>query len=401
MSALLMPDATDLIDEEEDVEEPRYCESCESLEDYKDQFSTHNLMNGDTILCRSCESSIDTCFHCSSRYMDGDAFEYGGESFCSGDCVDEYFHCENCEAMYSREDMYGEGYCSDCYDEKSDKSECLPRYPSIILIGAKGAKLESGVYHKVEVPCGDVSTEAQSEILRAMESAGLRLDRTEGKYPFRKYFTIREEIEWVATTRRGALPKRIAKWQAYHYSTKIDTALRSKIGDIVAQGTSKHKDYEIMFDPDLNKDECYFVNSGSCWWGDWSKSRCWMKDNGGVGVLIKTQYDGCIYGHSERLWLQPIKKSEKHTTGWSLDGKSKITPETPILLFNHYGRLQAPTAVRIVATLLGRTYEKVELSANDAAYINHGSGYVLFLPKQSSLFESGNIAISQYPACGC
>jgi hypothetical protein len=176
------------------------------------------------------------------------------------------------------------------------------------------------------------------------------------------------EPEWV--TRAGNYPKRLQKWLYQHNLGKLSAQDISQIGNIAKQHTSQAATHLIAVTRDLNQPADQFVNGGSCWWTDYSASRCILKQCGGLAIRSFT--NGYLQQPISRAWIVPLG-NDLHPTQDAHGAKGYV-------LFNAYGFPgDGYGYARLLAQLTAKYYRRITFVLY-GAYVNGNIGYLVADP---------------------
>ena len=123
--------------EQNEQEEPLYCECCGCLIDDDD----YNEWNGQ-IICSDClENHTTTCECCGERIWDEVVYGDNDITLCSHCYHHNYTRCSCCDALLHEDDAYyldGETYCRDCYEDEREENNLIHEYgykPNPIFYG--------------------------------------------------------------------------------------------------------------------------------------------------------------------------------------------------------------------------------------------------------------------------
>ena len=187
------------------------------------------------------------------------------------------------------------------------------------------------------------------------------------------------EFEWCWQTKRGTLPKRLARWIYNGGKNNGGKALSQKqlsdLGSMAARHCERNSEYLFDFTRDFNWKAGMFGDGGSCYWGDRSGARPCIYDNGGYAIRFwnpAVPTDG--WG---RCWILPVSQ-------W-LD-QSKLTVE-PFAMFNGYHKQGSTliTMARVLATHMGLSYQKIGFTnsdSDDTLYLNSDSAFLVGMPNE-------------------
>ena len=310
----------------------------------------------DEPVCDSCQENYGQCYRCDDWRHDDDLtyIDDIGEHYCE-DCRDNYcYFCESCEEHVSGD-----------HPDHNNDCECEPPVTDFTFID--GVKADEPFY--VSLPEGIIDENGLSQI-----ENHLWADRHYEAVPFMGKIGR----EWKNA--KGTYPKRLNR--AYYNATKnsLPDKIMERIG-VIARSNSNGQDLTLEVTRNLNLDPDDFAHGGSCWWGEYSSSRCALKTNGGFG--LRSFADGEVTG---RAWVMPMTLAD----GWLSPTFDTEHPDA-LLVFNGYGDLSEGAAARVVAMAYGMTYRKVRLRM-EPMYINSDSGY-LITPEGDATSDGDSVTI--------
>jgi hypothetical protein len=289
---------------------------------------------------------------------------------------------------YVPSEIIQEERCPRCFSldgnhvmEYEVSSVCESTIPTFVVDTPHG-RIESDVPFTIDIPGGEIRGEGVNSICSYLSDVYLSSYNDEGCFdipsPATSERSVVEDIEWVSTTSRGSLTKRIAKWYRDNHKFKLPTNVMSRIGDLAANHATQPEFLRVLLTRDINKHPAYYCNDGSCWWGiaaHKEESRCLVKSYGGIALLLLGEHDR----PQARAWLQPIVEHEPARYRY---GERHLWQPTPDitgkwLLYNGYsapaGRAKDSLALsRIWAQVTGLTYHRVSLRTSASNfYINY------------------------------
>jgi hypothetical protein len=334
--------------------EVAWCDSCSKvLEVGNSDYVT--LRSGD-IRCDECLDDIGWCTHCEEWFIGQDMTAVcGGNMVCDRLCLNRFYTwCESCDEYMHDGD--GDHYHDDD-DCNCESSQMTFRFPM------SGTTIGNDSEHVVTIPEGIISEDG----LKAVESI---------LYTVPNYRAVHVMAligdEWK--TDAGTYPKRLARALHKAGGDKLSPEVLGQIGTVAREHSADQAGWRVSVTRDLNGSAEDFYHEDSCWWGDYSESRCALKTNGGIGLRTwRTTH----YGYSQvtgRAWVLPV----------NVDAAGRITPTydtsaRAFLVFNGYGDLEGFDAPRIVATMTGGSVRRVRLSISPM-YVNSNSGYLVASP---------------------
>jgi hypothetical protein len=361
------PMATDVVTREWFVEFARsvgdasvaFCDSCDDVID-GDRESYITLHDGDT-RCETCQDDVSPCPHCDEWFDTGDMTTVDdGSLVCDRRCLNMYYTwCESCDEYRADND-------SDHYHDDDDDCDCESAVQSFTFpVNGGTDTITHDSEHNVTMPPGIISSDGLDAVASILYSVQA--------YAAVGLMTSEVGDEWK--TDGGTFPKRLARAMHKAGQQKLDAETLGKIGTTAREYTANDASWRVSVTRDLNQSADDFYHSDSCWWGDYSESRCALKTNGGIGLRTwrTTPYGGWSQV-TGRAWVLPV----------NVDAAGRITPTydtsaRAFLVFNGYGDLEGFDAPRIVATMTGGSIRRVRLSISPM-YVNSYSGYLVASP---------------------
>ena len=425
------------------------CEDCDDVTHADDVTSVND---GDRHVCDGCASNYSTCDSCSTTVPDDDAIAVAYSGTCCMSCYENgYAHyCDSCGGYYWDDD----GPCChrDCDCEAPRQRFAFP---------ANGGEdtIENDERANVTLAAGIITSEGLGKIRRLISDLGSSLYReardayeADGGNAFdapRDWdgFAIRSNYQLLAsdvtesdsignewTNGRGNYTRRLRRHAHQNYKISLPDALITEVGNI-ARAQSMGTDVAVEFTRDLNQSADDFYHSDSCWWSDYSESRCSLKSNGGIGMRTFGTQTYPLYGYQTgpwadgnhafkpkwtemgvqvdenivtgRAWVMPVNlgpetegREYDYSTGqWATKMVRKWEPTfdstTPdgYIVFNGYGDLSDYAPARIVAEMTGLTYRKVGFEC-DPMYVNNGGYLVTSKTIMDTLADDVHITIN-------
>jgi hypothetical protein len=323
--------------------------------------------NRDRHLCESCADSWTTCDRCEDRYPDDEVTTVlGGDDICD-DCRANYYSwCENCDGYYPDDDASE-------HDHDSYDTCCCGSPQEEFTVRNDGCEpLANDTLVTVTLPAGTISAEGLAEIrsVLAGTSYALACDLA----PLGD--------QWQ--TKLGNYTKRLSSYAYKTRHIKIPAEVMSLIG-CLARDHSQPVDLTIEVTRMLNQPPREFCNEDSCWWTDYSASRCALKTNGGLGLRAFDEH-GDVAG---RAWVMPLKHPEG---GRSLVPTFETLTPAAFIVFNGYETLSGYAAPRVLAHMTGWTYRKVGFRCSPM-YVNAG-GFLVGPEEIVRQYENGELILS-------
>lgn len=386
--------------------------SCNDCDDMIHGDDTYSVNDGDMV-CESCNDNYYTCEDCDVRVSGDYICTVGYDRNVCDSCRDNnYDYCEGCGEYYNPD--YGQCCNNDCDCEAPAQSFAFPNATTgdalandtrAPLTLAEGFISEVGLAEIARLIRGIVPAPGYRQQYKIGEDGnyiltddGMGYIQTDEYAEYLKYANISNDVlsgavdpEWQ--TSGGNFTKRLSRHAYQTQGIKLDAGIVSKIGNI-ARDNSKGIAVEFELTRNLNMSAGEFYHEDSCWWSDYSESRCALKNNGGLGLrTFKTEtyeaYDYQIgpWAHnfgraytpvgmreheivSGRAWVMPLLRRDNRWTP-TFDAENA----DGYIVFNGYGDLDGYNPARIVAALTGMKYAKVGFNC-DPMYVNAG-GYLV------------------------
>ena len=316
--------------------------------------------------CDSCAEDTAACDDCRNRFRYEDLTSIDGSytNYCST-CVDDNLHyCEDCDEYHS-EPCDAHGGCG-CVAPRLRfefpangagtiaQDERLPvTLPAGVVDGVGLAQIRGLVWdvirdHNRNLPEGDparISIVGLAELV--MEKVG---------------------DKWQ--TKQGNMTRRLSR--EYYKATghKLPDGVITQVGNLARLHSSDDSTWHVEFTRDLNLSAYDFVHEDSCWWGDYSRSRCALKSWG--GLALRTFGDESTCRADGRAWVQPLDQTDEG----NLVPTHRATTAVAFLVYNGYGDIDGYRAARIIGHLTSKSYKKIEYSAS-AQYVNGGDAFLI------------------------
>lgn len=348
--------------------------------------------NGDTI-CGSClDRRYFTCRDCEEYHLTRYRVQITHHGYICDDCHSngDYNSCASCSGHFpSDEGSYAENgndwYCDGCgVPDEPSGSECESRnltftFPALCT---PQKAIQNDEIVPVTIGSGEVSPQGLQAVRDAIYRAtGHRLDLPE----------IRDmDAAWQS--KEGNFPKRLAKLVQSH-SLKLSDELMANCGNVAKAHVSKIATRYVSVTRDLNMEPDAYCNGGSCWWTDYSSSRCELKAWNGFAVRTWRNMEAGKFDEPDgRAWLLPVQIKD----GRIVTRPTATLPADGYLLFNTYGDIEQLALGRIVAGMVGKSYRKVGFDM--AAYINSGA---VLIAEQSVCDATEYVSLPSVRECGC
>lgn len=338
------------------------------------------------------QGTIHNCYHCEDWFSEGMTPTEEGHDYCEG-CSDRHtFWCEICEVHseqshdHDHDESDESTYCCEApmqeftlpvyegaalYDtlvsEQSDTGPAVAQpliySDSMYDVSVLGNYLRDDSYSVIYTMLNDILL---SDYPLPIDESPLNWQGVPARMNHALNRVVMQAFRGVDRTYKpegqAVYAKRLRS--AIYNATKesfgadgavgLTPAQMSDIGTIARKG-SDPLELQIAVTRDLNQSRSEFGNASSCWWSDYSHSRCTLKSNGGFGIR---SFGYNAYGNRRvtgRAWVLPCKVD--------LNGVVRPTFGTPeaYVVFNGYGDLEEETGAQALAHVLGlsatmRTY---------------------------------------------
>lgn len=377
------------------VDDGLWCKAC--VEKGVDEGAIH--------LCARCDDYSTTCMG------------VGGSCGCQRCYENHGAYCEACDERYWVAEENHE-HDEDEDDDRDQSGDCcdspmmeftLPIHPGAALydtlvseqsdthLGTDEPVLHNDVTYDVVIPGGKIRDDEWQAIRTLLaDIVTVEYPMPESEIPFAgsniNYKLIREINGVHALVSREYKPKGQAVYAkrlraAIYNKTKeiygVDRAVSltpgqvSQIGMLARKG-SDPLELQVEVTRDLDLPAWEFSHPESCWWTDYSHSRCTLKSNAGFGIRSFGYKEG--YGDmmqpTGRAWVYPCK----------VDHHDVLTPTfgTPdaYVVFNGYGALQEENGAKALAHALGLSAGLTVYSFyGENMYVNGNSARIVASPE--------------------
>lgn len=399
------------------------CSNCSDMTHHDDLRTT---VDGE--VCDSCYDDYYECASCAEVVHSDYVAHVRGDSVCEG-CRDNYYSwCEYCDEYYLSDD----GPCCnvDCGCEAPRQSFTFP------ALGGTAA-IANDERHDVKLEAGVISPEGMRKIGKAIRSTGAELvdAALAERGPGVRLYSLANDDPIVALHQvwsrlsmdfdespevgntwageRGNFTKRLSRYAYSVHKISLAPGLVSEIGNI-ARANSVGSDVSIEMTRDLNQSASDFYHEDSCWWTEYSESRCALKSNGGIGMRTFGPVEYPEYGYQHgpwandygrayvqigvqtydtvtgRAWVMPVRIDgdiDNQTYDYNRGKWVNITGPRWVptfdaeaadgyIVFNGYGELSDYAPARILAQMTGMTYRKVGFSCGPM-YVNNDSAFLV------------------------
>jgi hypothetical protein len=322
-----------------------FCDQC-GVPAWNDTLRTA-AHGGDVRICASCWEAWESCDVCEDWFPFLTTTLAGTEA-CSGCLGEQYSFCEACSGWYHNDDAAS-------HEHEDDGSCCRSPQPEFAIRNDGCEPLASDTTITVTLPAGIISAEG--------------LDAIRSYLRVNEYYSLSDELAAIGEdwqNPRGNFTKRLSSHAYKAFATKIPPEILSGVGNIASEH-SQPVSVTLQVTRRLNMSRHAFYHSDSCWWTNYSESRCALKTNGGFGLRTFSE-DGTVTG---RAWVLPLRRTP---SGGLLPTFDTMTPSA-FAVFNGYGELSGYAAPRVLAHMAGWTYRKVGFSCSPM-YVNGCTGYL-------------------------
>lgn len=367
------------------VDEVGFCADC-AEPGYVDDL---NATGTGSRVCDGCwNDNYYLCGGCEERFSSTTTTLLGVER-CS-QCIEEYWsYCEDCDGYYpdgsndhNHDDCSSNGCVSPAlsFSLRNDGADPLANDQRITITLGKGEIDETGI----------------GEIRAYLRTTAYRLeDGDPDQLKLRILSDSLHELGNKVQEKRGNYTKRLSSLAYRQHHLKLTQEVLSHVGNI-ASSHSRPVDFEVEVTRDLNLPRAEFVHDASCWWTDYSASRCALKSNGGFGLRTFTDHPEEKHGDytyparaqaTGRAWVMPLRIE---------DGQVWPTFETlepdAFVVFNGYGTLEDYAPARILAHMAGWTYRKIGFECSPM-YVNNCSGYLIAPEETTTRYTDNGIVL--------
>jgi len=344
---------------------------CEDCNEYTPDGDVRYVDRGSYQVCDDCIDNYTACYRCEEYVPDADTYLVYSDDLVCNSCLDWYHWCDYCDMRVDSDD-------DEHYHDGDDSTDCCESpYQSQTFTMPNGAANDERF--GVTMPDGIISEAGMAEI-RMMIFDALR-DNYDLRYQVSSaVYSVGNEY----VSKDGKYTKRIAKWLHQNYKAKVSDDLLSKIGQ-TAQKASVGGTLNVEFTRQLNLSAYEFYHEGSCWWSEYSYSRCTLKSNGGVGMRTFDE-DGNVSG---RAWIFPLRKDEE--SGRLVPTFDTATADA-MVVFNGYGELAENAQARALAGIVeGWVSKRVSFDPGNM-YVNAGG----FLVGPAEIVEAAGQSLGIY-----
>lgn len=353
-----------------------WCNECEQIDHLEDG----SIVRGGTFVCDECLSDYFYCSKCEEFVPEGETTctlytDSDDVKVCDSCLRRDYSWCEYCDGYYRDNEGFNHDHDED-EDDDENECECEPPTYALAVRNDGGPPLASNDVITVSLPAGTIDSEGMDRIYDFV-SNGFSWKAAE----------LVSVVGPVWQQKDGNFTKRLARLAWNRHQLKIPPEILSQIGNI-ARAHSISIDYRLAVTRALNMHPEEFGHSGSCWWGDYTPSRCALKHNGGFGLRSFGDY-GEVAGRS---WVIPLRTTNIHGTERLVPTFDAMHADA-FIVFNGYGNLGGYSAARIVSHMTGMTYRKVGFDC-DPMYINNDNGYLVAPEEIATKYTDGHLSLN-------
>ncbi len=330
------------------------------------------VTDGDVSFCGDCQTP---------HYPDDMTGDY-----CESCYYENYTSCDGCASVTPWDDVQSVddcNYCESCYQ---NRFEYCPTCGASFPIGTHSHNCDCEAPHlSFTVPLGDgfVSEDERFTValpkgtidestiswITSMIYDALTTEHHNINPFYIDVYNVMNQVgnEWQ--TKRGNFTKRLSSAIYKKWNIKLSSEMISSIGNIARSRSDSDKEFFVEFTRDLNQPAYMCVNEGSCWWSEYSESRCALKNWGGFALRTYESEFSLTNNPIGRAWVQPLNAD--------LDPTHDSRNAHAYVIYNIYGSLSGFTAARIIAQMTGKTYRHLNGFTAQNQYVNGNSGYLV------------------------
>lgn len=310
------------------------------------------------LICEDCRPECYSCDRCDELHRDADDMTWVGDDHycdaCRSSCCS---YCDNCDEWYHDDDS------GEHQHDRDDDCWCEAPHPRFTFPANGAGSVAQDQRLLVELPAGVIDPRGIQEI-----SAQLWATLKDGEVPlcYTELIELVEGLDPTWQSSRGNFTRRLSAALYQGHGVKLPAGLLSSVGNLARQHSSSTSAWHIVLTRDLNQNAEDFYHEDSCWWGEYSYSRCALKNWGGMGLLSYS--DSWSFAPTGRAWVQPLNDGLQPT--------HDAFGAHAYLVYNGYGDLEGSNAARIVAHLTSRTYRRVDCDIR-SQFVNNDAGYLV------------------------
>jgi polyhydroxyalkanoate synthesis regulator phasin len=225
----------------------------------------------------------------------------------------------------------------------------------------------------LNTPEGVISETGQNDIEWYLQTKLNGLDETTGKWSETKrdYHPLPKEFEWVWTTNRGTLPKRITSYYYKNWQVKLSPEIVTELGNRGKLHASKAQTIVMDMTDSIDWQDGQFGDNGSCFWGEKSGAKSMIEKHGFAVRAYKARDAYTIKEGDPIVW--------SHIRGYARAWLAEVRRNV-VVVFNGYGESTLNFA-RLLALKFGCSYKRINLLNNGyddgVLWINGAVGYLI------------------------
>lgn len=325
--------------------------------------------HGDNV-CDDCIArQYSACAGCDQYVMDSEICQVDGIDYClpCRDNIADY--CEQCEVWYGNDEDHDHPSWCDC-----EAPIVRFQFP------ANGdGTIGNDETLVVKLPAGTIDEVGMNLITTELAAMNHPEGHPQANYRMLTISQVRRALSEVGDTwlgEKGNFTRRLSRVIYSNHKVKIPKETLTEIGNLARRYSSDTSEWNVEFTRNLNLPPEEFAHEESCWWGSYFYSRCSLKNWGGLAIRTfeptePNEYATDTSWVSGRAWVQPMRKVG---IGDLIPTHDTLTADAYIV-FNGYGDLEGAKPARIIGHLTGKTYRKINYSA-DQQYVNNGGWLV-------------------------
>lgn len=283
------------------------------------------------------DGMVSSCDWCGDWSVNQHDFQ--GNDLCTP-CFEGLSYCEECDQSYDPEGGEDHDHHRDC--------DCISPRENFSIAGATGSTYDSDTNFDVTL-----SDAVDAYTLTTIRNKVIAWGRGQGIVNAYMLDTPMMGIDPTYKTSEGTYAKRLRSAVYKHTKSSgyfdepvsLPADLVAEIG-LLARENSAPQEYRVQITRDLNREAEYYAHDDSCWWTDYSYSRCTLKSNAGFGLLTMQESRWSEYADG-RVWVLPC----------TIEDGNRLVPTfgeaQAYMVFNGYGELEEGAGARLLAHLTG------------------------------------------------
>ncbi|MEM6530219.1 MAG: hypothetical protein AAF653_18105 [Chloroflexota bacterium] len=234
-------------------------------------------------------------------------------------------------------------------------------------------KIQLNTRFEQEAPEGTISDTGINRIQDYIQDQDLTTEMWHGQQPqdgatYLRPLPYNWEWVWKVTGNGhyvGTFPKRAGKYYYKQWDVKLPTAFVAQLGNLAREHSEDRSFYRFDFVNEFNWQDGDFGDYDSCFWGENSRARDLLKDNGAYAVRFFGEEGTGL----ARAWVAHIADER-------------------LIVFNGYGFSGNPTLkiAQVVARFTGQQYERIYVTNHNTdegtLWINGSTGYLIGTAEQ-------------------